>query len=109
MAVESTPTPLARCSASPVCGLAPVLRLGRAGPSPFYQVPVHQGRLLPTLAAVRGSQAKLGTICKVTLYRDGLSQTEMPQAAPDNTVSSASSFYFSEAVVRTVRIFGFSK
>lgn len=57
VAAESTPTPLAWCSASPVCGLAPVLRLGRAGPSPFYQVPVHQGRLLPTLAAVRGSQA----------------------------------------------------
>lgn len=52
---------------------------------------------------------QLGAICKVTLYWDGLSQTEMPQAAPGNTVSSASSFYFSEAVVRTVRIFGFSK
>ena len=55
------------CSAPPVCGLASVLRLGRAGPSPFYQVPVHQGRVLPTLAAVRGSQAKLGAICEVTV------------------------------------------
>ena len=61
------------------------------------------------LAALRGSQAKLGAVCKGSLYRDNLSQAKMPQAAPANTMSSASSFHFSEAVVRTVYIFGVLK